>query len=355
MIHYIVYCTRWTFEIHRAVSVHDKILFHFVSEYIYYGTDVVCSCCVVRMSKNGESSRPREEEVLEEVWEVREVTTRSFISDMFTASLDPIPGDTMPPILRDDTPEDQRGDFLDVHLDVIQSMATEPCVTRETREESVATVQTEGDSDEEYQGRYSTPVRGRVMRFDGYTDSEEDDDDDDHDDGDDTEIVPETDPEEDPEEAPAGEDPSEYFGDMDITTDDTIESSIARIFELEEQVHDLQEQNTVHQQVEDQYRDIAHQRHGEVTELLQAQGGLVGQLEDQTTRDDQILIERDAAQAELREVCVELRAQTTMREFIQGAWFRSADRVTQLEEQVRDGRARIHSALSAFDTAMTRL
>ena len=148
------------------------------------------------------------------------------------------------------------------------------------------------------------------MRFDGYTDSEEDDDDDDHDDGDDAEIVPETDPEEDPEDAPAGEDP---------------------------------------------YRDIAHQRHGEVTEPLQAPGESDGQLGGQTASADQILIERDAARAELRGVSMELRAQTTMREFIQGAWFRSTDRVAQLEEQVRDGRARIHSALSTFDTVMTRL
>ena len=69
----------------------------------------------------GESSRPREEEVHEEVRVVREVAPRDFISDVITVSYGTIPGYTMPPILRDDTPKEQRGDFLDIHLDAIQS------------------------------------------------------------------------------------------------------------------------------------------------------------------------------------------------------------------------------------------
>ena len=115
------------------------------------------------MFERGESSRPREEEVHEEVREVREVAPRDFISDVITVSYDTIPRYTMPPILRDDTPEEQRGDFLDIYLDAIQSRATEPYVEREAREEPVTAVPVEDDPDEEYRGRHSTPVRGGVM------------------------------------------------------------------------------------------------------------------------------------------------------------------------------------------------
>ena len=66
-------------------------------------------------------------------------------------------------------------------------------------------------------------------------------------------------------------------------------------------------------------------------------------------------IERDAARAELQAVRGELTIEIAMREFTQEAWVRATDRVTQLEEQVRDGRARTDTALFAFDTAMGRL
>ena len=207
---------------------------------------------------------------------VRRVTTRRDVLDVLTGSLDPVPGYTVPPILRDYTLEDQGEDFLDVHLDAIQLMATGPRVTRGSREEY---------DDENFE-----------------------------------EVVPETDPEED-----LGKDPSGYLGNMSLTSDDTVESH------------------------------VAHREHEERSEPFSVSEGTERQLEDQMVDTDQIVIEGDAARAEIRRISMELRTQTTMREFVQGAWVRSADRVTQLEEQVRDGRARIHRAISALNTAMTRL
>ena len=242
------------------------------------------------MFEHGESSRPREE-VREDVPETA-VDTWDIVTDVITVSYATILGYVMPPILRDDTPEEQRGDYRDVQLDTIQPRMTEPYVEMEVeaREEPTA-IPAEDDSDAEYRGRSSTPVRGGVMRFDGYTDSEDDDaaddddagdddhdddDDEDHDDddddqsagydadrdpdedGDDAVTVPETDPKEDPEEAPAEEDPTGYFDGMGTTADDIIESSTARIEELEEQVQHLEEQDAAHQYVEDQYREVAY-------------------------------------------------------------------------------------------------
>ena len=96
------------------------------------------------------------------------------------------------------------------------------------------------------------------MRFGRASDDEEDDDAE-------TDTVPESDPEEkdpeeDPEEAPIEEEPVEYTDDMGTTADDIIESLTARTTELEEQVQHLEEQNQVHQYMEDQYRDVAYQR-----------------------------------------------------------------------------------------------
>ena len=73
------------------------------------------------------------------------------------------------------------------------------------------------------------------------------------------------------------------------------------------------------------------------------------------SRADQLKAERDAARAELQIVRGELTIETGMREVAMEAWGRATTRVIELEEQVRDGRARTDTALFAFDTAMGRL
>ena len=189
------------------------------------------------------------------------------------------------------------------------------------------------------------------MRFGG-----SDDDDEEEDDEADTDTVPESDPEEDdPEEAPVEEEPAGYTDDMGTTTDDIIESLTTRTTELEERVQHLEEQNAVHQYMEDQYRDVAHQRQGQATELRQAQRVLIRQLEQQVTRADQLQTERDAARAELLAVRGELALEADILDFVQEAWVRATARVTELEEQVRGEVARTDAALFAFDTAMGRL
>ena len=183
-----------------------------------------------------------------------------------------------------------------------QARAVEPHVEIEVREDQTATP-AGSDPDTEYRRRSSTPVRGGVTRFRGYTDSDDeedevsetDPDEDPEEDDSEADAEPESDPEEDPEEEPEEQEPAGYIDAMGTTADDIIESSTAKIAELEERVQHLEEQNAVHQHVEDQYRDIAHQRHGEVADLLQAQGELVRQLEKQTTRADQMQMERDVA------------------------------------------------------------
>ena len=274
------------------------------------------------MAERGEPSRPRVEEVREVVPEAA-VDIRGFITDVITVSYDTIPGYVMPRITIDETPEEEQGEYQDIHLDTIPSGVTEPFSALEIEsrgdrtDEPVETdrdveIETGGEPTDDapdtyYSRRSSTPVRGGVMHFDGYTDSDDDDGDDDEvpetdpeeaddydDDDDDTEdgagygtragsyeddadmdpaedehdadAAAESDPDEDPEEAPLEQEapmqgePTGYIDDMGTTADDIIESSTARIDELEGQVQHLEVQNEVHQYMEDLYRDMAHQR-----------------------------------------------------------------------------------------------
>ena len=71
---------------------------------------------------------------------------------------------------------------------------------------------------------------------------------------------------------------------MGSTADDIIEGMTMFQEELEERVHHLEEQNQIHHEREDQYRDLAYQTLGERDELagqLAARDQRIGMLEEQ--------------------------------------------------------------------------
>ena len=158
--------------------------------------------------------------------------------------------------------EEHQGEFREIQMDTTQPRAMEPRVEAEAREDQAATpAEAEpDDEDEEYIPRSATPVWGGVMRFGGSSDDDDEKDEVPETDPDeeDPDEDPEEDPEEDSEEAHMEEEPAGYTDDMGTTADDIIESSTVRIAELEEQVQHLEEQNAVHQYVEDQYREVAY-------------------------------------------------------------------------------------------------
>ena len=158
----------------------------------YYGTDVVCYCCVVRMIERGESSRAAGEEQYRDILVVAE---------------QPYGAGRMPavaPVFPDD-PEDPEEDY---HI-------------REVEE----------------------PVRGRVFRTgsqDSDSESEED-------------SIPETEPEEpeeiapqddaEPQDSPVFYQPGGFPDGMGSTADDIIEGMTVYQQELEERVEHLEGQN----------------------------------------------------------------------------------------------------------------
>ena len=103
---------------------------------------------------------------------------------------------------------------------------------------------------------------------------------------------------------------------MGTTAVDIIETLTAVNEELEDRVSYLEEQNQVHQYMEDQYRDVAHQRQAEAVELRQAYAELIRQLEQEVTRADRFRMERDAARTELQAVRGELTLEAQTRDFI---------------------------------------
>ena len=88
------------------------------------------------MFERGESSRTRQEE------------PREIAVDIITEAYATIPGYEMPPILRDETPEEQQGEYRDIQMVATQARAVEPHVEVEVREDQAATP-AESDPDEE--------------------------------------------------------------------------------------------------------------------------------------------------------------------------------------------------------------
>lgn len=232
--------------------------------------------------------------------------------------------------------------FIDIPVDTEQLVDYAP----------MAPVPTDSDDDDAARAEVPEPVRGRVLRFASEDDGE-------------PEEAAEEDPEEDPEET----EPVGYFDGMGSTADDIIEGLTERSQELEDRVAHLEEQNAVHQEREDQYRDLAYQRDGENRELRQQ----LEQLQQRSAADSQRLAvmeehraqtegranrfraERDATRTELQVLGHELLQTRADRDVFYDAWEIAAIRMTDLEAEVRTSTARIDVARMTLDSAFSRL
>jgi chromosome segregation ATPase len=208
----------------------------------------------------------------------------------------------------------------------------------------IAPVQFESDEDEDVRADIPEAVRGGVFRVDGEDDEAE-------------------------EAETEGAEPVGYHDDMGTTADDIIEELMTQNVQLEDRIAHLEEQNAVHQEMENQYRDLAYQREAENAELRQqlqqlhqeraAGSHQVIEMGEQRAHTealaDMFQAERDVARVELQILGDEWSQTRDDRDIFYDAWQLAITRVRKLEEEVRAFTVRIERARFALDTAFGRL